>query len=68
MRIQYTDRLGRKHDAACNDFASAAARLVELDAIEAETRKCAPTDSGDVRFNYRAEATAIRTAMLMVPA
>ncbi len=40
----------------------AAARLAHLDELEANTKRCAPTDSGDTRFNYCAEADAIRAA------
>jgi hypothetical protein len=65
FKIQYTDRLGRTHVAECKDVKSALERLANIDAIEAETRKCAPSDSGDVRFNYLAEAKAIRAAIFI---
>lgn len=41
----------------------AEAELVRLDAIEQRTRELAPTNSGDVRFNYCEAAKAIRAAL-----
>lgn len=40
----------------------AIARLASLDWAEDETRRYAPTDTGTTRFNYNAEADAIRAA------
>jgi len=38
-------------------------RLAFLDQQEAITREYAPTDSGDTRFNYCAEAAALRASL-----
>lgn len=38
-------------------------RLARLDEAEAETIRSQPTDSGDTRSNYLAEAAAIRAAL-----
>lgn len=38
-------------------------RLAYLDADEVTTRRYAPTDSGQVRREYRAEAAAIRARL-----
>ncbi len=58
----WTDRRGNKYNAK-HSLATAAQRLSYLDADELKTQRVAPTDSGDVRFSYNAEAAAIRSAI-----
>jgi hypothetical protein len=56
----FTTRQGRK---VVIEFASredAQRRLDALDADEERTQEVAPTDTGDVRFSYNAEARVIR--------
>lgn len=63
VAIEWIGRNGVKRGRTFVNRESAAERLAELDRIEAETRESMPTDSGDVRFNYNAEADAIRAAI-----
>jgi len=62
MKIQFITRQGR----ILSDIRTekeAVARLAYLNEVEVLTQKVAPTDSGDVRFNYRAEAHALEQAL-----
>ena len=60
FRAIWTDRHGNIQHRDFSTTEEAAYRLIWLDSQESKTRKYAPTDSGDVRFNYCAEADAIR--------
>ncbi len=62
MKITYTTRRGLPMFQN-GSRAELEARLRVLDMREELTKKCAPTDSGDVRFNEAAEAKAIRRAL-----
>lgn len=62
MRIKFTTRQGRETTINVTKE-RAIDRLAYLDKVEADTQKYAPTDSGDTRFNYCAEAEAIRSAL-----
>lgn len=60
MTTSYNTRQGRRIQVAFTSRTSAEARLAFLDADEERTKKVAPTDSGDTRRDYQAEALAIR--------
>ena len=62
MRIAWKDRNAREY-VEFRTPAEGERRLAYLEADEQRTQACAPTDSGDVRFNYKAEAKAIRAAL-----
>jgi len=59
MLIQFQTRQGRYITREFVTREAALERLAFLNTQEAETRRVAPTDSGDVRFNYTAERRAI---------
>lgn len=56
----WTDRYGNNYTSEFNTPAEAINRLSWLEEQERITEKFAPTDSGDTRFNYCAEAEAIK--------
>lgn len=62
MVYTYTDRNG-KVIRERRAVRQAQKRLAYLDAVEVETQRVMPTDSGDMRFLNRAEAAAIRAAL-----
>ena len=62
MKITYTTRQGKKHSQEMT-IERAKERLAYLDECEANTARCAPTDSGQTRFDYNREANAIRLAI-----
>ena len=65
MRVK-TGFMSRRGQFCVVEFASLEAalqRLAWLDEQEARTRELAPTDSGSVRFDYRAESEGIRAAI-----
>ena len=66
LLVEYTDRRGKVHryKAMPDELRQT---LAYLDSVEAETQRSAPTDSGDTRFSYNAEARAIRAALANVP-
>jgi hypothetical protein len=63
VSVVFTDRQGRNYVRTFATAAAARERLAVLDADESRTMQLAPTDSGDVRFAYNAEAKAIRAAL-----
>ena len=62
MDISYTYKTRNGTISKTLSVDAAIARVGLLDSREANTRKYAPTDSGDTRFAYNAEAVAIRAA------
>lgn len=59
IKIQYTTRRGKIVTRLFGDQRVMWVRYTELVEQEVQTRKHAPTDSGDVRFENMAEATAL---------
>ena len=55
----FENRQGHTIPRAFNTIGEARARYDYLQKVEADTVRHAPTDSGDVRFNYQREAAAI---------
>lgn len=53
-------RTGSEYSASYDNIDDAIDRLEYLDANERTTRRCMPTDSGDVRQFENAEAAALR--------
>ena len=60
IKIAFTTRRGQQVIRTFADRAAMIGRLEVLNAIEADTRAIAPTDTGDTRFALNAEADAIR--------
>lgn len=60
LRTSFTTREG--HTVFCDytDESAARRRLAFLEEDEKATQRVAPTDSGNTRFNYTAEANAIK--------
>jgi hypothetical protein len=62
LEITYKDRTGNgyKYEDTPEGLER---RLKHLEKLEADTKKYAPTDSGNTRFLYNAEAEAIRKVL-----
>jgi hypothetical protein len=60
--VAYETRQG-KRITATHSIAAAQDRLQWLLMDEQRTRRAAPTDCGDTRFNYTAEARALNAAL-----
>jgi len=63
MRIQYRTLNGKSIGITFDSVTDAEQRLAHLEELEQTTRQVAWTDSGAGRFNYNAEAEAIREAL-----
>lgn len=64
MNIKFTLRNGSIREITYTEN-EGTTRLAYLEEQESLTRKLAPTDSGDTRFNYCAEAQALRDAFFV---
>jgi hypothetical protein len=62
MKIKWVTRNGQKIVQTMT-VQQATKRLEYLNEVERKTVECAPTDSGQTRFDYNQEAKAIREAL-----
>ena len=67
IKVEWATRSGQKLTCRFDSAEQAVQRLAILDALEANTQKYAPTDSGASRFSYIEEAKAIRAALSSRP-
>ena len=65
MKIAYKTRQGTVNSKIMTPE-DALLRLAELESLEADTMRYAPTNSGNVRYNYNQEYNAINKELRLI--
>tara|TARA_R110002167_G_scaffold12922_2_gene54762 strand:- start:992 stop:1207 length:216 start_codon:yes stop_codon:yes gene_type:complete len=65
MKIAYKTRQGTVNSKIMTPE-DALLRLAELESLEADTMRYAPTNSGNVRYNYNQEYNAINKGLRLI--